>query len=46
MHDSDKIEIALDALKRIAASDPGPAYYIAKNAIEQIEGTDEPSEVT
>jgi hypothetical protein len=34
--DAEKLEIALAALRQIVESDPGPAYYIAKAAIEEI----------
>lgn len=41
MTDAEKLAIAIEALKRIRESDPGPAYYIAKDALEEIGGDDD-----
>lgn len=37
MSEREKLQVAVDALKRIFESDPGPAYYIARDAIREIE---------
>lgn len=44
MSDEEKLKIAVDALERIAASDPGPAYYIAKAALKEINPDDGPDD--
>lgn len=30
------LEVAMNALARIAESDPGPSYYIAKSALSEV----------
>lgn len=37
---AEKLAIAMEALIRIKHSDPGPAYYVAKGALEAIEQFD------
>jgi hypothetical protein len=32
----DLLKIAMEALQRIAESDPGPAYHIARSALDTI----------
>jgi hypothetical protein len=36
----EKLGLAIAALERIAESDPGPAYYIARAALEAIRDDD------
>ena len=36
MSSEEKLAIAVEALERIKTSDPGPAYYIAKGALDEI----------
>lgn len=33
----EKLETCIAALRHIVESDPGPAYYIAKSALEEID---------
>lgn len=40
MNDKEKLEVAIAALKKIAENDPGPAHYIAKSALEEINERD------
>lgn len=36
MTTEEKLQVCVDALKHIYESDPGPAYYIAKQALEEV----------
>lgn len=36
MSDEEKLAVAVKALEAIVESDPGPAYYIAKEALKEI----------
>ncbi len=38
MTDEEKLKVAIEALERIVANDPGPAYYIAQAALKEIKG--------
>jgi hypothetical protein len=41
MTDAEKVEVLIAALRRIAESDPGPAYHIAKDALEEVQAAPE-----
>ena len=37
MSDSEKLQVLIEALRHIMESDPGPASYIAKAALKEID---------